>query len=99
MIERRDSVRHKVDEECLITIRGRDVFGKIFDISESGISFVVENQTPFVEALRDYTSFDFESESMRGRCKVARVDTFNSLGSAMIGCRLIKFENKKEGSD
>lgn len=95
MIERRDSARHIVDEECLITIRGRDIFGKIFDISVSGISFVVEKQTPFVEALRDYTSFDFESESFRGRAKVARVDTFNSLGHAVIGCRLIKFQEKK----
>ena len=96
MTEKRDSVRHKVDEECLVTLNGIEIFCRLLNLSASGIGIVVENQSPFVEALRDYTSFDFESESYRGRAKVARVDTFNSLGEAIIGCRLVKFENKKE---
>lgn len=41
MTEKRDSVRHKVDEECLVTLNGIEIFCRLLNLSASGIGIVV----------------------------------------------------------
>ena len=97
--EQRDSERELSNEKCIVSVKGTSQPAVIKDISKSGIAFIVDNVSPFKEAYKDYSTVHFEGEQgTMGRCKVARVDTFNNLGKGVIGCRLVNIEtlNKED---
>ena len=87
MIERRENPRILVDEDCTIFIRGSSLKAQLHDISGAGVSFFVEDQHPYLEAKQYEEVLAFQSDSYSGCCEVVRVDTFNTLGKALIGCK------------
>lgn len=85
--EKRKDERILVDEDCIIFIRGSFIKAQLHDISGAGVSFFVDNQHPFQEAKQYEEVLAFQSESYSGCCEIVRVDTFNTLGKALIGCK------------
>lgn len=87
VVERRESERILVDEDCIIFIRGSSIKAQLHDISGTGVSFFVDDQHPYLEAKQYEEVLAFQSESYSGCCEIVRVDTFNTLEKALIGCR------------
>lgn len=85
-VERRRSQRKVIDEDCLVFIRGSSIAVRLYDISGAGVSFIVDNQHIFEEAMVNEDWISFQNETYSGAVKVVRVDTFNTLGKAIVGC-------------
>lgn len=87
MIERRENPRILIDEDCTIFIRGSSLKAQLHDISGTGVSFFVDDMHPYEEAKLNEEVIGFLSDSYSGCCEVVRVDTFNTLGKALVGCK------------
>ena len=85
-VERRKSQRKVIDEECIIFIRGSSIKARLYDVSGVGVSFIVDDKHIFEEAMINEDWISFQNQTYSGVVKVVRVDTFNSLGKAVIGC-------------
>ena len=88
MLERRENSRVLVDEDCTIFIKGSSIKAQLHDISGAGVSFFVDDPHPLLEAKQYEEVLAFQSESYSGCCEVVRVDTFNELEKALIGCKM-----------
>ena len=80
MQDRRSSERVQVDSECNLVIDGITYKGRLIDISDNGVSFMVFNSSPFKLAYQEGTRFTFsQSNGLSGECKIVRIDKFSGL--------------------
>lgn len=89
MQERRSSERVQLNSVCTISLDGFEYSARLVDISDSGVSFMISNSSPFIEAKKEGLKFTFQqTNGVSGTCKIVRLDKFSGIDETLIGCKL-----------